>query len=317
MKNRVGVDIGGTNIKIALITNEGKILYSKTFPTEAEKGYEYTVANIKEEIKVLMTETESTSKTIETIGFGFPGQIDYKSGTVKVSTNIPGWNGVELAKIIKGEFNIPAFVDNDVRCATLGEMKYGAGKGAQNLVCVTVGTGIGSGLVLNGKLYRGASNAAGEIGHIKLSDSNSAPLCGCGDFGCFEAYASGPSIVAMAEDYIRGGKATMYREMAKGEAITPYIVFKAAEQGDAVAIQIFKKIGEYLGLGLTNVINILNPDKIIIGGGIAAAGDLLFNPIRETVNKRAMKIAREAVQIVPAELGNTAGVMGAALLMDN
>ena len=121
MKNRVGVDIGGTNIKIALITNEGKILYSKTFPTEAEKGYEYTVANIKEEIKVLMTETESTSKTIETIGFGFPGQIDYKTGTVKVSTNIPGWNGVELAKIIKEEFNVPAFVDNDVKVLHLEE----------------------------------------------------------------------------------------------------------------------------------------------------------------------------------------------------
>ena len=316
INNRIGIDVGGTNIKIALISNKGEILYSNTFPTRAEMGYVYTVSNIKQAINDLMTETKSNKSNIESIGFGFPGQIDYKNGVVRNSTNVPGWNNVGIAEIIKSEFGIPAFIDNDVRCATLGELKYGAGKGAENLVCITVGTGIGSGLVLNGKLVRGASNAAGEIGHIKLS-MNDGPLCGCGDFGCFEAYASGPSIVAMAEEYIKGGKSTMYREMANGSDITPYIVSKAAEAGDAVAIQIFKQIGHYLGIGLSSVINLLNPEKVIIGGGISAAGDLLFNPIRETINERAMKIARESVEIVPAELGNTAGVIGASLLMDS
>jgi len=314
--NRIGIDVGGTNIKIALISNKGEILYSNTFPTRAEMGYVYTVSNIKQAINDLMSETKSSKSNIESIGFGFPGQIDYKNGVVRNSTNVPGWNNVEIADIIKTEFGIPAFIDNDVRCATLGELKYGAGKGAENLVCITVGTGIGSGLVINGKLVRGASNAAGEIGHIKLS-MNDGPLCGCGDFGCFEAYASGPSIVAMAEEYIKGGKSTMYREMANGSEITPYIVSKAAEEGDAVAKQIFKQIGHYIGIGLSSVINLLNPEKVIIGGGVSAAGDLLFNPIRETINERAMKIAREAVEIVPAELGNTAGVIGASLLMDS
>ncbi len=314
--NRIGIDVGGTNIKIALISNKGEILYSNTFPTRAEMGYVYTISNIKQAINDLMSETKSSKSNIESIGFGFPGQIDYKKGLVRNSTNVPGWNNVEIADIIKTEFSIPAFIDNDVRCATLGELKYGAGKGAENLVCITVGTGIGSGLVINGKLVRGASNAAGEIGHIKLS-MNDGPLCGCGDFGCFEAYASGPSIVAMAEEYIKGGKSTMYREMANGSEITPYIVSKAAEEGDAVAKQIFKQIGHYIGIGLSSVINLLNPEKVIIGGGVSAAGDLLFNPIRETINERAMKIAREAVEIVPAELGNTAGVIGASLLMDS
>ena len=314
--NRIGIDVGGTNIKIALISNKGEILYSNTFPTRAEMGYVYTVSNIKQAINDLMSETKSSKSNIESIGFGFPGQIDYKNGIVRNSTNVPGWNNVAIADIIKTEFGIPAFIDNDVRCATLGELKYGAGKGAENLVCITVGTGIGSGLVINGKLVRGASNAAGEIGHIKLS-MNDGPLCGCGDFGCFEAYASGPSIVAMAEEYIKGGKSTMYREIANGSEITPYIVSKAAEEGDAVAKQIFKQIGHYIGIGLSSVINLLNPEKVIIGGGVSAAGALLFDPIKETINERAMKIAREAVEIVPAELGNTAGVIGASLLMDS
>ena len=142
------------------------------------------------------------------------------------------------------EFGIPTRVDNDVRTAALGELNYGAGVGCENLVCITVGTGIGSGLVINGKLVRGADNAAGEIGHIKLN-MQGGPLCGCGDRGCLEAYASGPSIVAMAEEYIRGGKSTKYRELANPD-ITPYIVAVAAKEGDPVAKQIFRIMGEYI-----------------------------------------------------------------------
>ena len=181
------------------------------------------------------------------------------------------------------------------------------------MVCITVGTGIGSGLVINGKLVRGASNAAGELGHIKLN-MEGGPLCGCGDRGCLEAYASGPSIVAMAEEYIKGGKSTRYRELANPE-ITPYVVSVAAQEGDPVAKQIFRIMGEYIGMGLTSVVNLLNPEKIIIGGGVAAAGDILFNPIKETIAKRAMPIQKEAVEIVPAQLGNNAGVIGASLLI--
>ncbi len=316
MAKRIGIDVGGTNVKIALV-DEGKIIYSNSVPTYAKMGYEYTVNNIKQAIKDLMKETNTEAKDIQGIGFDFPGQVDCKTGVVKLAPNIPGWVNVPIAQMIEEEFNIPTRIDNDVRCAALGELKFGAGRGCENFICITVGTGIGSGIVINGKVVRGASNAAGELGHIKLQ-MQGGPICGCGDTGCLEAFASGPSIVAMAQDYIRGGKSTKFREMAAAEGgeITPYMVAKAAEAGDPVAKRIFEIVGEYIGIGLTSVINLLNPEKVIIGGGVAEAGDLLFDPIRRTIKERAMVVAGEAVEIVPAELGNSAGVIGASMLID-
>ncbi len=313
-KNRIGIDVGGTNVKIALVDDKGSILYSNSVPTRAEMGYEYTVNNIKQAIRDLMSETKVTS--IEGIGFDFPGQIDYKNGIVRLAPNIPGWVNIPIAKIIEDEFKIPTRIDNDVHCAALGELNFGAGKGCENFICMTVGTGIGSGIVINGKLVRGASNAAGELGHIKLQ-MHEGPLCGCGDYGCLEAFASGPSIVAMAEEYILGGKSTKFRELASGGEITPFIVAEAAKQGDPVARRIFARIGEYIGFGLSSVVNLLNPEKIIIGGGVADAGDILLDPIKETIKKRAMVVAGSAVEIVPAKLGNTAGVIGASLLTES
>lgn len=314
-KYRIGVDVGGTNVKLALVDMNGKIVYSNTTPTRADLGYEHSIQNIQNAIEELMKETNTNKDVIEAIGFGFPGQIDYQAGIVRLLPNMPGWVEIPVAKIMEDKFGITTKLDNDVRVATLGELKYGAGKGCQNLVCITVGTGIGSGLVFNGKLIRGAKNAAGEIGHIKLSMGD-GPICGCGDYACFEAYASGPAIVAEAKEYIKGGKSSKFKELAT-EELSPYIIAQAALQGDAVAKRIFAKMGEIIGLGLTSVINLLNPEKVIIGGGVADAGDILFNPIRETIAKRAMPIQASAVEIVPAVLGNTAGVIGASLLIES
>ena len=315
MVKRIGIDVGGTNVKIALVDGDGKIIYSNSVPTYAQMGYEYTVNNIKQAIKDLMKETNTEAKDIQGIGFDFPGQVDCKTGVVKNAPNIPGWVNVPIAQMIEDEFHIPTRIDNDVRCAALGELKFGAGRGCENFVCITVGTGIGSGLVINGKVVRGAANAAGEIGHIKLQMED-GPLCGCGDSGCLEAFASGPSIVAMAQEYLKGGKSAKFRELAGDGEITPYIVAKAAEAGDPVAKRIFEKMGYYIGMGLTSVINLLNPEKIIIGGGVAECGELLLDPIKRTINERAMKVQREAVEIVPAELGNSAGVIGASMLVE-
>jgi len=314
-KYRVGVDIGGTNIKIAMVSKEGEIIYSNSVPTRAEMGYEYTVSNIKQAISDLIKETKIDKTLIEGIGLGFPGQIDCDNGVVRHLPNIPGWNNVPIAQILETEFGITTKVDNDVRCAALGELNFGAGKGCKNLICITVGTGIGSGLIVNGKLVRGANNAAGEIGHIKLQ-IHDGPICGCGDTGCLEAFASGPAIVAMAEEYILGGKSTKYREMANPD-ITPYIVCEAAKQGDAVAKKIFEIIGEYIGIGMASVVNLLNPEKIVIGGGVADAGEILFDPIKKTIADRAMPIQASSVEVVPAQLGNTAGVIGASLLIES
>lgn len=314
-KYKIGVDVGGTNIKVALVDKKGNIVYSNTVPTRAEMGYEYTISNMKQAIYELMKETKTSKEVIEGIGFGFPGQVDCERGIVRLAPNIPGWVNVPIASIIEEEFGITTKIDNDVRCAALGELNFGAGKGCQNLICITVGTGIGSGLIINGKLVRGASNAAGEIGHIKLQ-MQGGPICGCGDTGCLEAFASGPSIVAMAEQYILGGKSTKYRELANPD-ITPYVVAEAAKQGDTVAKRIFEIIGEYIGIGMASVVNLLNPEKIVIGGGVADAGDLLIEPIKRTLKERAMPIQAEAVEIVSAELGNTAGVIGASLLIES
>ena len=313
--NRIGIDVGGTNVKIALVDENGKIIYSNSVPTYAKMGYEYTVNNIKQAIRGLMKETNTSEKDIEGIGFDFPGQVDYKTGVVKLAPNIPGWVNIPIAQMIEEEFHIPTKIDNDVRCAALGEMKFGAGKGCENFICITVGTGIGSGIVINGQIVRGAANAAGEIGHIKLQ-AKDGPLCGCGDSGCLEAFASGPAIVAMAQDYLKGGKSAKFAELAGDGEITPYIVAKAAEAGDVVAKRIFEIMGYRIGIGLTSVINLLNPEKVIVGGGVAECGDLLLEPIRKTVKARAMKVAGETVQIVPAELGNSAGVIGASMLID-
>ena len=316
MGKRIGIDVGGTNVKIALVDENGKIIYSNSVPTYAKMGYEYTVNNIKQSIRDLMKETNTTEKDIEGIGFDFPGQVDYQTGIVKLAPNIPGWVNVPIAKMIEEEFKIPTKIDNDVRCAALGEMKFGAGRGCKNFICITVGTGIGSGIVINGQLVRGAANAAGEIGHIKLQ-MDDGPLCGCGDRGCLEAYASGPAIVAMAQDYLKGGKSAKFAEMASDGEITPYIVAKAAEAGDPVAKRIFEIMGHRIGMGLTSVINLLNPEKVIVGGGVAECGDLLLEPIRKTIKERAMAVAGASVEIVPAELGNSAGVIGASMLVNN
>lgn len=317
MAKRIGIDVGGTNVKIALVDDNGKIIYSNSVPTYAKMGYEYTVNNIKQAIKDLMKETNTTPSDIEGIGFDFPGQVDCKTGVVKLAPNIPGWVNVPIAQMIEDEFHIPTRIDNDVRCAALGELKFGAGRGCENFICITVGTGIGSGIVINGKVVRGATNAAGELGHIKLQ-MNGGPICGCGDTGCLEAFASGPAIVAMAQEYIKGGKSTKFREMAavEGGEITPYMVAKAAEEGDPVAKRIFEIVGEYIGIGLTSVINLLNPERVIIGGGVAESGELLLGPIKKTIKERAMVVAGNAVEIVPAQLGNSAGVIGASMLIE-
>ena len=314
-KYNIGVDIGGTNVKIALIDEKGTIAYSNSVPTRAEMGYEYTIQNIINTIKDSLKESNNDISNIGGIGFGLPGQIDSVNGVVRLLPNIPGWVEVPLAKIVKDEFNVPVKLDNDVRVATLGELNYGAGKGCQNLICLTVGTGVGSGIVLNGQLVRGASMTAGEIGHV-IVERNNGEICGCGATGCLEAYASGPSVVKMAKDYIAGGKSTKFKEIAAGNEITPYMVYEAAKQGDAVAKRIFTIVGEYLGVALVSVVNLLNPEKIIVGGGVGQAGDLILEPIREAIKKRCIPTSAAAVEIVPAQLGESAGVVGASLLVN-
>lgn len=310
----IGVDIGGTNIKIAVIDKQGNLIYSDSTPTEAHKGYGHTINNIIKSIRNILSKNNLDVSQIGGIGIGCPGMVDPEKGTVKFLPNIPGWIDIELAEIIKSELGLNAGVDNDVRCAALGEYNYGAGKEYNSMVCLTVGTGIGSGIIIDGKLLRGANFSAGEIGHMILKDYG-GPMCGCGGTGCFETLASGPPIVKMAEEFIMGGKSAKFRELAGDEPITPEIIARAASFGDEVAKTIYKTAGYWIGIAITNVVNFLNPEIVIIGGGVMNAGDLLLDPIKKTVEERALKTAREKLIITQAKLGNNAGVIGASLLV--
>ncbi len=315
-KVNIGVDLGGTDIKVAVVDCEGAVLYSDCAPTEAHRGYGHTINNIIRAINNILQKNNLDISQIGGIGVGCPGQVDPEKGLVKFLPNIPGWINIELADILEKELGLKAGVDNDVRCAALGEQKFGAGKGYNNIVCITVGTGIGSGIIMNGKLIRGANSCAGEIGHMILRDTG-GKFCGCGNTGCFETLASGPSIVEMAENYIMGGKSSKFKELAGDGPITPELVARAAGFGDEVAKAIFKQAGYWIGIALTNVVNLLNPEIIIIGGGVAKSGNLLLEPIRKTVRERALKTALENLQIVEAQLGNDAGMIGASLLACN
>ncbi len=315
-KFSIGVDLGGTDIKIAVVDCQGSVLYSDCTPTEAHRGYGHTINNIIKGINSILQKNNLDISQINGVGIGCPGQVDPENGLVKFLPNIPGWINIELAEIIEKELELKAGIDNDVRCATLGEHRYGAGKGYNNIICITVGTGIGSGIIMNGRLVRGANSSAGEIGHMILKETG-GNFCGCGGVGCFETLASGPSIVEMAEKYIMGGKSAKFRELAGEGPITPEIVARAAGFGDEVAKTIFKTAGYWIGIALTNVVNLLNPEVVIIGGGVAKCGDLLLDPVRKTVQEKALKTATENLQILPAQLGNDAGVIGASLLVCN
>ncbi|MFI3241969.1 MAG: ROK family protein [Alphaproteobacteria bacterium] len=299
-ENFIGIDVGGTNIKIALVNDEGIILYQDKYPTEASKGYETSCLNIKNAIKKLLKETQQTTDSIKGIGIGFPGVVDNKNGTVKYLANMPGWEDINIASQIKNEFGLDVKLENDANCAAIAEWKLGAGENCKDLVCITIGTGIGGGIVVNNKIVRGFSGTAGELGHIKVKMGQDVK-CGCGDYNCLEAFASGPAIIKMAQE-------------KKLEAKNPYEVFKLAKNGNKEALQIFETVGEYIGFGLCSVINLLNPQKIIIGGGVAEAGDLLFEPIKKIIKQKTFPGANTLLEVIPAQLGNDAGVLGASLL---
>ncbi len=243
----IGVDLGGTDIKIAVIDTSGTVLCSDCTPTEAHRGYGHTINNIIKAIKNILQNNNLDISQIDSVGVGCPGMVDPETGLVKFLPNIPGWINIELANIIEKELELKAAIDNDVRCAALAEHAFGAGKGYDNIICITVGTGIGSGIILNGKLIRGGNFSAGEIGHMILQESGGS-FCGCGGTGCFETLASGPSIVEMAEKYIMGGKSSKFRELAGDNPITPEIVAKAAGFGDEVAKSIYKTAGYWIGI---------------------------------------------------------------------
>ncbi|HEX6070989.1 MAG TPA: ROK family protein [Longimicrobiaceae bacterium] len=312
----VGVDLGGTNIVTGLLPMQGgDVLALQTRPTESQRGPKFVVDRIVEmvegSIATVLAEHGGTRDDVAGVGIGSPGPLDRATGIVINTPNL-GWRNFPLRDLIGNALALPAVLDNDANCATYGEWWLGAGRHADTLVGLTLGTGIGGGIVLGGEIYHGVSDVAGEIGHMTIDSTGRK--CNCGNYGCLEAYASGPAIALRAVEGIESGVDTILVEMVGGklDAITAATVYEAAVRNDPYAEEVMKDTARFLGTGVANIINILNPEMIVIAGGVTKAGDYLFEPLRAEVRRRAFRSAEERCQIVPAELHGTAGVVGAA-----
>jgi glucokinase len=244
-------------------------------------------------------------------GVGCGGPLDPKTGMIMEPPNLPGWVDVPLVKILQDALGIPVYLDNDANAAALGEHRFGAGRGVENMVYLTISTGIGGGIIIGNKLYQGQNGNAGEIGHMSLA-INGRP-CNCGSRGCLEAYASGTNIAARAREAVGAGEKSLLTELAGSpDNISGETIMAAMQAGDSVATRIWDETMEILGAGIANVINIFNPQRVVLGGGITNFGDLLFGPIRRIALSRAMGPLAQVAEIVPAQLGGQVGVLGAA-----
>lgn len=312
MEKAIGIDIGGTYIKAGLTDKNGNILKKQQFPTMAEKGSrEIVLKQIETAIEFAM---EGLKEPPAGIGIGTPGVVD-NEGTVFEAPNIPGWHNLPLRKIFSEKYNLPVVVENDVNSITWGEFLYGAGKGYSTIICVTLGTGVGGGIVKDGKLLRGSKYSALEIGHIPIDYKG--PQCKCGNYGCIERFVGRDYIVERAVRAIKEGKKTMIYELVEGkiEDITPKIISIAYKNGDIVARDIWIDVGICLGALFSGLVNLLNPELIVIGGGISQNVEIMFETIEKTIKERAMKILAKDVKVVQSALGTDAGIISAGALL--
>lgn len=293
----IGIDVGGTKIAAAVVTPTGAILDAVQEPTRAQEGPEALMARLI----ALAARLRERHPQVRAIGLASAGQIDHRSGTViYANENLPGWTGMPIAERMRPALGLPVYVDNDVHAAALGEAHWGAGRDSLVLLVAAVGTGIGGAIVLDGRLFRGAAGSAGELGHIPVTEGG--PRCACGNLGCLEVYASGPRIAA-----------------AYGAAVGMAVedlrqVVAAAEGGDPRARAVFDEAGRVLGRALAGIVNVLAPDRLVVGGGVAAVGNLLFEPLQHSINAHLLPPNRARLAVRPAALGAQAGMLGAALL---
>jgi glucokinase len=307
----IGIDVGGTNIVAGTVAEDGsEILGVLSEPTKAEEGPDAVVGRIVELARASMAES-GRARDVAGVGIGSPGPLNTKTGVVLLTPNL-GWVNMPLRDRVAGALSLPGMLDNDANCAVFGEWWRGAARGAKHVVGLTIGTGIGGGIVLNGDIYRGASDIAGEIGHMTIDSTGRR--CKCGNYGCLEAYASGPAIAARAVEGIEAGADSTLPRLVGGDLrkVTAQVVYDAAHEGDEFALEVVRDTAKFLGAGVANIINIFNPEVVVICGGVTQAGDKLFVPLLSEVKRRAFKPAVDVCRILPGELPGTAGVWGAA-----
>ncbi|MHC4480128.1 MAG: ROK family protein [Planctomycetota bacterium] len=303
----VGVDLGATNIRAGLVSLSGEVSRRRQAATPAAQGTEAVADAIAAAVRACVS-AGGGGGPVRGVGLGSPGTIDLENGVVLFSPNMPGWRDVPLRSMVERRLELPVALENDANAAALGEQWVGAGRGAPSLVLLTLGTGIGGGIVLGGRIWHGAGGVAGEIGHMCIDPQG--PRCGCGSRGCLETYASATAMVARMQRAIRDGVRTSLRDAA--DELTAARIHRAAVAGDAAARENIEMSGRYLGVGVSNIMHVLNPQVVALSGGVTAAGQMLLEPLLDEVGRRTLAAASEGARICFAELPEDAGLIGAA-----
>lgn len=312
----VGIDLGGTNVRAVLADSTGGFLARTSIRTEADQGLEHVLNRIVQAVNAVLEGIDHGH--LVGIGLGAPGPLNPTTGIIYSPPNLPGWHEVPLRDILEQRIGLPVFLGNDANLAALGEYTFGAGKDYRYLVYMTVSTGIGGGVIEDGNILMGAKGSAGELGHMTIDLHG--PRCNCGNIGCLEILASGTAIRRRAIEMLESGRKSSLLAMAGGdiEKIHAGLVAQAAEQGDEACRELIYLTGVYLGVGVTNILHLFNPEIVVIGGGVSQVGDMIFEPLKQIVEERAMKAFREGVPIVPTELGDDIGLYGAvAVVLQN
>ncbi len=312
IKYALGIDLGGTSIKLGVVSNLGEILWKTSLPSSAELGPAEVISQLKKGIKQILLHKKGK---IKGIGIGAPGFINFEKGTVEYPPNFPGWGKIKLGRIIQKEFGIKTLIENDANAAAIGELIFGAGKKYNSFVMITLGTGVGGGIIFNKKIYRGGCGAAGELGHMSINYKG--PKCKCGSVGCIEAYVGNNYLKQQVIRGLQDNPGSKILELVSNEAdlITPRIIQEAMEMGDEYAKSVVENMGIQLGAVLTSVSNLLDISTFIIGGGVSGFGKPLFNKIQETIVEKVFIPAKKRVKVLPAKLKNDAGIKGASALI--
>lgn len=308
MKYAVGVDLGGTKISAGLVDSTGRLLNKTKIGTEADKGPKHVIGNIIRSITAVSKDMGVKPKDIAGAGIGSPGPLDAAKGIIHFAPNLPGWKEIKLKDIVQKEFPFPVHVDNDANVAAYGENWTGAGKKVNYFLFVTLGTGVGGGLIVNNEIFHGTADSAMEIGHVTVFPDGRK--CNCGNYGCLERYASATGIVITAKEFIAAGKKTLLTKTV----LSSKAVHDAALKKDKVAIDILTDAGRCLGIVIANTASLLNLDMVALGGNVAEAGEFIFKPVREEIKKRVLFPANR-IKVVKAKLGVDAGLIGAARLV--
>lgn len=308
----VGIDLGGTNIAVGIVTETGDVVKKTSVPTGAHRPFDEIFADMAECIRFLLQETGIREKELVSIGIGSPGALDTKEGTLIFAGNFKYGTNVNFREGMRKHFDLPVYLGNDANVAALGEVLAGAAKGLKNVIMVTLGTGVGGGIIIDGQVYEGASSAAGELGHM-IIERNGVP-CTCGRKGCWEAYASVTALIRQTKAAMEQHPDSIMNRTSMDQ-VTGRTAFDGAKQGDAAALQVVDEYQEFISEGIADVINVFRPEMVVVGGGICKEGDYLLDPVREKVEARVFgKGLLPETKIVAATLGNDAGLIGAALI---